>query len=387
MKKLFYIGLVGLALLEILNVYFIMPMPGSQQMDTVELAYFIHSSRWYFRVLFGIFIFIGAKETFGSKKKWIPLVALLFLFIICYAFNFQMTAEKMFSEPEKLSFYNSQHHQENDSSLVIAVTQGEEAKAYPVRYIVYHHQVRDSIAGKPIMVTYCSVCRTGRVFEPLVNGHVEKFRLVGMDHFNAMFEDSATRSWWQQSTGKAITGPLKGSELPEMRSTQMTVGKFFKLFPTGLVMQADSASLSKYDSLGRFEKGRSQSKLTGTDSLSWKEKSWVVGISQNGKSKAYDWNDLKSERIIHDTIGGQPILLALSVDGQSFAAFKRDSIQHLFSFKQDTLYSGEGVFDFKGKSTSSDMEDLKQINAYQEFWHSWRTFQPNTETYTPKSKN
>ena len=201
--------------------------------------------------------------------------------------------EDVFSARKTL-FYSSSHHQENDSSLVITVTQEGEAKAYPVRFIVYHHQVRDSLGGKPIMVTYCSVCRTGRVFEPIVNGHVENFRLVGMDHFNAMFEDSATKSWWQQSTGKAITGPLKGAELPEIGSAQMTVGKFFKLFPEGLVMGADSASLSKYDSLGRYEKGRSRSKLTGTDSLSWKEKSWVVGISQNGKSKAYDWNDLKN---------------------------------------------------------------------------------------------
>jgi hypothetical protein len=65
------------------------------------------------------------------------------------------------------------------------------------------------------MITYCTVCRTGRVFEPVVNGKFEKFRLVGMDHFNAMFEDVTTKSWWRQVTGEAITGKLKGQQLPK----------------------------------------------------------------------------------------------------------------------------------------------------------------------------
>lgn len=59
------------------------------------------------------------------------------------------------------------------------------------------------------MVTYCTVCRTGRVYSPMVNGKLETFRLVGMDHFNAMFEDASTKSWWRQSNGDCIAGPLK----------------------------------------------------------------------------------------------------------------------------------------------------------------------------------
>ena len=42
MKKIFYIGVLGFGLFEILNVYFIMPMPGSQQMNSIDLAYFLH---------------------------------------------------------------------------------------------------------------------------------------------------------------------------------------------------------------------------------------------------------------------------------------------------------------------------------------------------------
>ena len=80
-------------------------------------------------------------------------------------------------------------------------------------FIGYHHQVRDRVGGTDVLVTYCTVCRSGRVFSPLVDGTLERFRLVGMDRFNAMFEDESTGSWWRQATGAAVAGPRKGIQL------------------------------------------------------------------------------------------------------------------------------------------------------------------------------
>ena len=128
------------------------------------------------------------------------------------------------------------------------------------------------------MITYCTVCRTGRVFEPIVDGKYEKFRLVGMDHFNAMFEDVTTKSWWRQVTGEAITGKLKGQQLPEVFSTQTSLAEWLQLNPNSLIMQADSAFIKSFDTTGNYESGKSKKALTGTDSLSWKDKSWVIGV-------------------------------------------------------------------------------------------------------------
>jgi hypothetical protein len=276
MKRLFYTGLILLALFEILNVYFIMPMPGSQQMNSIDLAYFLYSYRWFFRIAFVVLILVGFFSAFNVKRKWIPALAILPVIGIIYIFNFRMTADHMFLQPQTLVFKPKAENTLSDSSIVVAVSAQGESKAYPIRYIQYHHQVRDTIAGKPIMVTYCNVCRTGRVFEPLVDRKPENFRLVGMDHFNAMFEDETTKSWWRQATGEAITGTLKGKMLPEFESTQLTLGKFFSLYPFGKVMQAEGRAKNSYDTLGRFEKGRSKGKLTRTDSLSWRDKSWVL---------------------------------------------------------------------------------------------------------------
>jgi hypothetical protein len=381
MKKLFYAGLTGLALFEILKVYFIMPMPGSQQMDSIDLAYFLHHYRWYFRVVFVAMIIAGAMQAFSIRRKWIPTLALVPVLVIAYLFNFRMMADKMFLEPQALTFKDRAGNKLSDSTVVIAVARGGEARAYPLRYIVYHHQVRDTISNKPMMVTYCSVCRTGRVFEPLVKGETEAFRLVGMDHFNAMFEDNTTGSWWQQSTGEAIAGPLKGEALPELESMQLTAGKFFSLYPFGLMMQAEEASADKYDSLGKFERGRSKSELTRTDSLSWQDKSWVVGILEGGQAKAYDWNVLKEKRIINDRVGNAPIVIALSDDGQSFAAYARPSEETFFLIDNDTLRTGDKAYNFSGHNATTTSDQLKRVKAYQEFWHSWRTFHPDTEVY------
>jgi hypothetical protein len=381
MKKIFYFGLLGLALFEILKVYFIMPMPGSQDMNSIDTAYFLHAYRWYFRILFASMVVIGGMSAFRIRRWWIPVIPLVFVGVVIYYFNFKMTADHMFLQPQKLSYSTKADFSLGDSSLVIGISHNGEAKAYPVRYIAYHHQVRDSVGGKPVMVTYCNVCRTGRVFEPSVNGKPENFRLVGMDHFNAMFEDATTKTWWRQATGEAVAGPLKGAAIPELESIQVTASKFFWQYPFGKIMQADASSSVFYDSLARFERGKSKGNLTRTDSVSWKDKSWVVGIDNGGVSKAYDWIELKKRRIINDKIGNVPIVLVMSDDTTSYSAFQRPSESEIFSVRRDTLHTVKNSYDFSGRNLIKDSVSLKRINAYQEFWHSWRTFHPGTQRY------
>jgi len=378
MKNLYYTGLIGLALFEIMNVYFIMPMPGSQQRNAIYFAYFLYTWRWVFRIVFGLMILLGSIWAFRATRKWIAAVALIVVVVIAYMFNFRMSADHMFLQPANLVFKSRAENTLGDSSIVVAVSVKGDSKAYPIRFIQYHHQVRDSIGGKAIMVTYCNVCRTGRVFEPVVNGKAENFRLVGMDHFNALFEDTSTKSWWRQATGEAITGPLKGSVLTEVDSYQLTLNKFFSTYPFGKVMQAELASEEHYDTLGKFERGKSTGKLTRTDSTSWQKKSWVLGIVSEGKSKAYDWIELKKLGILNDEISGTPLVILISADGHSFAAFKRPG-DEAFKLENDSLVSAQNKFGFDGRA--KDGTSLPRVNVYQEFWHSWKQFHPGTAVY------
>lgn len=379
MKILFYLGLGLLVSFEFLKVYFIMPFPGSQQLNSIDFAYFLHKYTWVFWGLSPLLMLGGLNSVITGSRKWIPVLCVGTSLGLIGVFNFKMAADVMFEEPKNLSFLNRDSFKENDSTLVVAIENQGEAKAYPIRYIVYHHQVRDTLGGDPVMVTYCSVCRTGRVFSPVVDGKVEIFRLVGMDHFNAMFEDSETGSWWQQATGEAITGELKGKKLDEIESIQLTAGAFFKAYPDGKIMAADPNFLTRYDSLGKYEQGKSESKLTGTDPYSWNEKSWVIGIDLENGAKAYDWNTLLASESIRDRVGSQDILILLNKDTQSFVAFEIPSNTGSHLWTGDTLYLDSLSYSFVGKSLQTDKPDLKRLKAYQEFWHSWRTFRPETE--------
>jgi hypothetical protein len=291
--------------------------------------------------------------------------------------NFNMAADHMFYKPEKVVLATAATNKVDSNRLIIGVVNNGEAKAYPIRFLGYHHQVQDTVGGKPLLITYCTVCRTGRVYEPLVNGKPEQFRLVGMDHFNAMLEDATTKSWWRQVTGEAITGKLKGQHLPEFFSTQTSLTKWLELNPNTLVMQEDPSFKDEYDTTGKFESGKSKSKLTGTDSLSWKEKSWVIGIKSGKERKAYDWNQLMSQRIIYDQLDGKNIIVVLAKDDKSFFAFENPGTNN-FILNNDTLTQNNIQYSINGKGITGNGA-LKPLPAYQEFWHSWRTFNPGTK--------
>jgi hypothetical protein len=101
MKKLFYLGISLLVLFEIANVFFIMPMPGSQRMSSIDLAYSLYSWRWLFRAVFGAMIVAGAAAAWrvpGRKRLMVP-ASLVLGALVVYALNFWMTADRMFLAP------------------------------------------------------------------------------------------------------------------------------------------------------------------------------------------------------------------------------------------------------------------------------------------------
>jgi hypothetical protein len=380
MKKLFYTGLIGLTLFEVANVYFIMPMPGSQRMDSLDLAYFLHQWRWVFRVVFGVVLALGLPSAFRASV-WLPAAALAGAGFIIYQVNAEMAADKMFYQPRTLRMADAQNNTVGLDKLVLGVDLNGQAKAYPIQFIGYHHQVRDTVGGHPVLVSYCTVCRTGRVFSPIIDGRTETFRLVGMDHFNAMLEDQGTGSWWRQATGEAVAGPLKGKTLPEWPAQQTTLGAWLALYPHSLVMQPDGAFAEEYAGMATYDIGIGRGALTATDTLSWKDKSWVVGLEHHGVAKAYDWNQFKRERMIHDQLGEKPVLLVLAADGNSFFAFERPQQETAFTLRSDTLFSTNRAWNLAGVALSADTQPLQRVHVYQEFWHSWKTFHPNTLRY------
>jgi hypothetical protein len=390
MKRFLLIaGLLLLFAVEISRVYFIMPFPGSQHKNTIGLAYWVSNNIFWIRIVALLVIIYALMQTFEKWKIWQKvLLVLVFAFygVIFFFFNFRFEADKMFYQPKNKNFASGINNIIDTNRLVIGVAINGEAKAYPIQIIGYHHQVRDTVGGTSVMVTYCTVCRTGRAFSPIVNGKEETFRLVGMDHFNAMFEDATTKSWWRQATGVAISGPLKGTALKEIPSRQLTLAAWLRQYPNSTVLQPDTLFKRHYDSLAEYDKGTIDGSLEKRDSASWKLKSWVVGVPDGDYAKAYDWNEVTKNKIIQDSLPGLPLIIVLEKDTASFHVWNRNVNGNSLHFNKNinaelfTDANTNSSWNMNGECVEGVLkgQKLQPIQSYQEFWHSWSTFHPNT---------
>lgn len=380
MKRLFLLAVLGLVVFEFAKVYFVMPLPYSQRVRSIDVAFALHTWRWPVRALLGatlLFAFLPSWRVQGWRR-WITPLGLLIVGATAYVTNVVMAADHVFRLPSRVTIAAPGVNAVAQNRLVVGIEVNGVARAYPIEFVGYHHQVRDTVGGENVLVTFCTVCRTGRVFSPVMNGREEQFRLVGMDHFNAMLEDRSSGSWWRQATGEAIAGARKGETLREIPSRQVTLAQWLELHPNSGIMQADSTMRERYPKNFDYETGMSRSALTGTDTVSWSEKAWVIGLTVNGQSKAYDWNRLRRERVINDVLGGTPVVVLIALDNASYFAFERPDSATRFTLRGDSLIAPTGAYGLSGRGAAGLLAPLQ---ASQEFWHSWRTFQPGTGRY------
>ena len=119
-----------------------MPMPGSQKMNSINLAYFLYEWRWVFRILFGVLLLVGLFKA-NWKRKWTLAIPLLIVGAAIYMANFVMAADHMFYQPKTVLMVNAANNKVDSNRLVIGIVNNGEAKAYPIRVLGYHHQVQD----------------------------------------------------------------------------------------------------------------------------------------------------------------------------------------------------------------------------------------------------
>lgn len=371
-KLLFHISALLLIATEAYRTYLLSPIPGSQEVSAVEASYFLWHYRWYIRIALFIGMIIGFRKVF-EKRRWIPIMTILLTATVFYLANFEMAAEYMFKPATEVLYADVSEAKVPADAIVIAVTNGNESHAYPVRYLSYHHQLTDNVGGKEVLVTYCDVCRSGLVFDPKLLPGDHSFRLVGMDQFNAMLEDHQTGSWWMQANGECVAGEHKGQKLDIFPSEQLTLAEWSKRYPEGKVM----APIPEYEQFygdDSFEKGTTTNSLTRTDTASWQDKSWVIGVEVNGHHRAYDWSTLVRQRAIYDIIDHQEIGITIDSANINYTILKRVPCPNMDYTSDSLSLSADGVC----------YQPDPAIMARQMFWHTWRTFYPNTTRYGVK---
>ncbi len=114
---------------------------------------------------------------------------------------------------------------------------GQIPRAYPVRYLMWHEIVNDTVGGVPVAVTFCPLCNSGIVFDTRTSVGTLSFGVSGkLRNSDMVMYDHQTESWWQQATGTAIVGRLTGTELTALPSWMESWAEFSTRNPAGLVM-------------------------------------------------------------------------------------------------------------------------------------------------------
>jgi hypothetical protein len=140
---------------------------------------------------------------------------------------------------------------------VISIVFNNDARAYPVRTLMWHEVVNDTVGGVPVAVTYCPFCDSGIVFDRRLDGEVLDFGVTGkLRASNLIMYDRKTESWWQQFTGEAILGAHAGERLAMLPARLESLESFQAHHPDGrLLIPADRGSnpygrnpYPKYDS-------------------------------------------------------------------------------------------------------------------------------------------
>ena len=120
---------------------------------------------------------------------------------------------------------------------VVSLEIDGDARAYPVRYLMWHEIVNDRFGERPVTVTYCPLCNAAIAFDGRVAGEGTTFGVSGkLRHSDMIMYDRATESWWQQFTGEAIAGERTGEELTKLPSRLESWAAFRAREPEGRVM-------------------------------------------------------------------------------------------------------------------------------------------------------
>jgi len=260
------------------------------------------------------------------------------------------------------------------------------------------------------------------VWTRTVNGRPLHFYLAGINNQNFLMRDKETGTWWQQITGKAIYGLLKGTTLDLISSDELTFGEWKSEVTDGKVLALLPKYLKEYDSNWEPEVAKLPVVINfpGTE---LKSRDVIVGLEIEGTSRAYPWDALVKQSPVVDHVHGTPLLLAVGPDGKSFRAFvsRIDGKDAEFFLKKgeesdppkaSTSSSAQSTnsnssstppakktdspkpwilldattaseWNFQGCATSGTAQGkcLERVNALKDYWFDWRNYHPDTTIY------
>ncbi|MEK7149143.1 MAG: DUF3179 domain-containing protein [Patescibacteria group bacterium] len=241
----------------------------------------------------------------------------------------------------------------NDSEPGIALDVNGTARFYPFQILVWHEIVNDTINGQRVLVTYCPLCLSGIVFDPVVRGERVEFGTSGkLWNSNLVMYDRKTDSLWSQILGEAIVGETTGTQLKVLPSDMIRFGEFKTQHLKGTVLSRDTGATRFYgqDPYGDYYTTPGTYFPIGKKDDRLGDKDFILGIVVNGKAKAYLPDAVKKAGEVTDQFEGKTIIA-----------------------RHEKEIDAVRLFEKKADGT------VERINPFGAFWFSWVAAHPDTK--------
>lgn len=301
-----------------------------------------------------------------------------------------------------------------DDEAVIALSVGDEHRAYPVQVLIWHEIVNDTVGGRPVAVTYCPLCSSALAFDREVGDRVLSFGTSGRLYLSALvMYDRQTESLWSQVERTALAGVLAGSELDLIPVTTVRWADWRTAHPEGWVLTRQTGFARDYGRnpyVGYDEIDNEGTFLDESVDGRHPAKERVVTFPDADEAVAVLLRDLSAVGVAEITVDSEPVVLfaarglasALQADdvagGEHVAAtgaFRPETGDRRLTFTavagsgppadDDPVVAVDGEtgsgWDILGRAVSGPLSGsrLEQVAHLDTFWFAQAAFRPDTQ--------
>lgn len=222
-----------------------------------------------------------------------------------------------------------------------------------------------------------------------INGLALTFHLAGINNQNFLMRDEETGTFWQQISGRAISGPLAGAQLQPVHSDELTFAVWRGESPSGTVLKALPKYAKEYETKDwdvRMEKART---VLDFPNSGLKSRDLVLGVDAFGASRAYPVPRILSAKVIEDRLGSESILIVGGTDGKSIRVFQAQLDEKAaapeYYMSGDRLIDSESgsEWNFSGCAVNGSRKGicLRPVDALKDYWFDWRNYHPETTIF------
>jgi hypothetical protein len=220
------------------------------------------------------------------------------------------------------------------------------------------------------------------------------FHLAGINNQNFLMRDDQTGTYWQQISGRAVSGPLRGSQLPFVHSDELTFGTWRSEEPLGTVLQDAAPYRAEYAPKDWDVRMQAMPTVIDFREHGLKARDLMLGIQAFGASRAFRYDEVLQAKLVQDRVGAEPVLLVVGADGQSVRAFRNripgvpgvPDFYRLPTSQPDALLMDAATgsrWNFRGCAISGKVTGacLEPVEVLKDYWFDWRNYNPSTTVY------